>query len=286
MAPSHQTTPGTHSLNGVGQVNRPVHILGVRVDAVDMPRAVARIRSWIEDRGRAYVCLATAHGVLDCWHDAALRQVFNRSGLTTPDGMSMVWLVRLHGHRSVRRVYGPDLMLAVCQASIAAGWRHYFYGGEAGVAQALAARLLDRFPGLTVVGTATPPFRPLTQAEDAEALSTINGAQPDIVWVGLSSAKQERWMAEHRDRLSAPVLIAVGAAFDFRLRPQASGAAAGFSASGLEWLFRLATEPRRLWRRYRQYPLFVLLVAAEALGLVRVSARTAMPLSRSHPPSR
>lgn len=282
MPPSPQATPETDSLNGASQVNRPVHVLGVRVDAVDMPRAVARIRSWIENRGRAYVCLATAHGVLDCWRDAALRQVFNRSGLTTPDGMSMVWLVRLRGHRGVRRVYGPDLMLAVCQASIEAGWRHYFYGGEAGVAQALAARLLDRFPGLKVVGTATPPFRPLTQAEDAEALSTINGAQPDIVWVGLSSAKQERWMAEHRDRLSAPVLIAVGAAFDFvsGRKPQAPQ---WVQRSGLEWLFRLATEPRRLWGRYRQYPLFVLLVAAEALGLVRVSPPAQAPGSTHRP---
>ena len=283
MISSPQTPPKKDTRKSVSEADHPAHLLGVRVDAVDMPRAVARVRSWIESRGRAYVCLATAHGVLDCWRDATLRQVFNRSGLTTPDGMSMVWLLRLRGRRGVRRVYGPDLMLAVCQASLAAGWRHYIYGGETGVAQSLAARLIDQFPGLKVVGTTSPPFRPLTRAEDEETVARINSLQPDIVWVGLSSAKQERWMAEHRDRLSAPVLIAVGAAFDF-LSGRKPQAPRWVQRSGLEWLFRLATEPRRLWSRYRRYPLFVLLVAAEALGLVRVSPQ--VDASESiHPPS-
>ena len=273
MTTSPVRSPEQGSAEGVDTENRPAHILGVRVDAVDMPRAVGRVRSWIESRERAYVCLATAHGVLACWHDPALRAIFNRSSMTTPDGMSMVWLLRARGQRGVRRVYGPDLLLAVCEVSAASGWRHYFYGSDPGVAQALAARLIDRFPDLTVVGTTTPPFRALTEAEDEEVIACINKARPDIVWVGLSSGRQERWMADHRDRLSAPVLVGVGAAFDFLSgrKPQAPW---WIQRSGLEWLFRLATEPRRLWRRYGQYPLFAVLVAAEALGLVRVGPQT------------
>jgi len=175
-------------------------------------------------------------------------------------------------------------MLAVCGETTAAGWRHYFYGGEPGVVEALAARLLDRFPGLTVAGTTTPPFRPLTQAEEEETVARINNARPDIVWVGLSSAAQERWMADHRDRLSAPLLVGVGAAFDF-LSGRKPQAPRWIQRSGLEWLFRLATEPRRLWRRYRQYPLFVLLIAAEALGLVHVASQPEAP-GPSKAPSR
>ncbi len=284
MTQPPRTSPEKTPRASVSGAGRPTRVLGVRVDAVDMPRAVNRMRSWIEKRERAYVCLATAHGVLGCWHDPALRAIFNRSSMTTPDGMSMVWLLRARGQRDVRRVYGPDLMLAVCEVSTASGWRHYIYGGDTGVAQALAARLSDRFPGLTVVGTTSPPFRPLTQAEEEETIARINNLRPDIVWVGLSSAAQERWMADHRDRLSAPVLVGVGAAFDF-LSGRKPQAPRWIQRSGLEWLFRLATEPRRLWRRYGQYPLFVLLVAAEALGLLRVSPHTEAPNS-SHPPSR
>ena len=270
MTQPPRTSPEKTARASASDAERPAHVLGVRVDAVDMPRAVDRVRWWIENRKRAYVCLATAHGVLACWHDSTLRVIFNRSSMTTPDGMSMVWLLRARGRRGVRRVYGPDLMLAVCEVSAASGWRHYFYGGETSVAQALATRLIDQFPGLAVAGTTTPPFRPMTQAEEEETIARMNNLRPDIVWVGLSSATQERWMADHRDRLSAPVLVGVGAAFDF-LSGRKPQAPRWIQRSGLEWLFRLATEPRRLWRRYGQYPLFVLLVTAEALGLVRVS---------------
>lgn len=284
MTQPPRTSPEKTARASVTDAERPAHVLGVRVDAVDLPRTVDRVRSWIERHEQAYVCFATAHGVLACWHDPALRAIFNRSSMTTPDGMSMVWLLQARGRRGARRVYGPDLMLAVCAVSAAAGWRHYFYGGETGVGEALAARLTDRFPGLTVAGMTSPPFRPQTQAEDEETVERINDAQPDIVWVGLSSAAQERWMADHRNRLSAPVLLGVGAAFDF-LSGRKPQAPRWIQRSGLEWLFRLTTEPRRLWRRYAQYPLFVLLVVAEALGLVRVRPQTEGP-DPSHPSSR
>jgi len=243
-----------------------INVLGVGLSAVNLDQAVDSICQQILDRDRAYICLAPAHSVMDCYHDPQLREIFNRSAIVGPDGMSMVWLAKLSGHRHVRRVYGPDLMLALCSASLRLGFSHYFYGGGQGAGSELASRLKARFPGLQVVGTSSPPFRALTTNEDAEVVRQINAANPDLVWVGLGSGKQERWMAEHRDRLEAPVLIGVGAAFDFlaRLKPQAPR---WMQRSGLEWLFRLGSEPRRLWPRYRKYPLFLILVAAQRLGL-------------------
>ena len=147
------------------------------------------------------------------------------------------------GFAFVERVYGPDLLLACCQRSVSTGYRHFFYGGGTGVAERLIERLQSRFPGLQVVGSYSPPFRALSPEEDAEVIRRINAAKPDMVWVGLSTPKQERWMSEHRDRLTAPVLVGVGAAFDFHagLKRQAPR---WMQRSGLEWLFRLLTEPR------------------------------------------
>jgi len=243
-----------------------VNLLGVGVSAVNMRQAVDSIEGWVKDRVRRYVCLAPAHSLMDCWRDPHLRSIFNRSAMVTPDGMSLVWFLRLTGHSQVERVYGPDLMLAMAKRSAEGGYRHFLYGGAPGVAEGLAERLLKRFPGLQVVGTFSPPFSALSTMEDKLVVERINLLAPDIVWVGLGSSKQERWMADHRTVIEAPVLIGVGAAFDFvsGRKPQASP---WMQRAGLEWLFRLATEPRRLWPRYRQYPLFVLLVLAQALGL-------------------
>jgi len=248
-----------------------VNILGVGISAITMQTALAVIDGWIARREPHYVCVATVHGVMECQRDPALRRIYNRSGLTTPDGMPLVWLSRLSGFPSVERVYGPDLLLALCEHGLDRGYRHFFYGGEPGVAEALAARLRARFPGLQIVGTYTPPFRPLTPAEDAAVVATINAAGPDIVWVGLSTPKQDRWMAEHVGRLTAPVLIGVGAAFDFHSGRKRQ-APRWMQRSGLEWLFRLSQEPRRLWRRYLIYnPLFVALVLLQWSGLRRYS---------------
>jgi N-acetylglucosaminyldiphosphoundecaprenol N-acetyl-beta-D-mannosaminyltransferase len=162
-------------------------------------------------------------------------------------------------------------MLAACRRSLETGWRHYLYGGAEGVPELLAARLAERFPGLGIAGAFSPPFRPLTDAEDDEIVRRINATRPDIVWVGLSTPKQERWMASHLRRIEAPVMVGVGAAFDFHagLKRQAPKWIQG---SGLEWLFRLATEPRRLWRRYlRNNPVFVASFALQATGLRRYS---------------
>jgi len=246
--------------------SRLTNILGVRVSAINMPVALATIDAWVMQRERKYVTVTPAHAVMDAYHDPELRRIFNASGMTTPDGMSVVWLLRLHGYRNVSRVYGPDLILETCRAGLDAGYRHFLYGGEEGVADSLATHLCARFSALKIVGTHTPPFRELTDDEDRIVVERINDAHPDIVWVGLSTPKQERWMAAHLGRIEAPVMIGVGAAFDF-LSGRKPQAPRWMQRSGIEWLFRLATEPRRLWPRYRQYPAFVFLAAAQLLGL-------------------
>jgi N-acetylglucosaminyldiphosphoundecaprenol N-acetyl-beta-D-mannosaminyltransferase len=185
--------------------------------------------------------------------------------------MPLVWLSRRQSRTPVERVYGPDLMLALCAKSIEQGYRHYFYGGAPGVPETLGQTLQTRFPGLQVAGDCSPPFRSLTSAEEIQIINHINQTQADIVWVGLGTPKQDLWMAAHRPRLTAPVLIGVGAAFDFHTGriPQAPR---WMQQNGLEWLFRLYQEPRRLWYRYLIYnPLFVLLILAQLLGLRRYS---------------
>ena len=242
------------------------NILGVGISAVNMRQALEVIDGWIQRGERGYVCLAAVHSVLDCQGSVTLRAIFNRSGLTTPDGMPLVWILRMRGHREVSRVYGPDLMLAVCDHFNQVGAGHYFLGGKPGVPERLAERLAERISGLKVRGTYSPPFRELTVKEDAQLVDDINSASPDILWVGLGSPKQERWMVQHRQAIDAPVTIAVGAAFDF-LSGRKPQAPRWVQRSGLEWLFRVGTEPRRLWRRYAEYPWFVVLLLAQLTRL-------------------
>jgi N-acetylglucosaminyldiphosphoundecaprenol N-acetyl-beta-D-mannosaminyltransferase len=201
--------------------------------------------------------------------DPALRTILNHAFLNTPDGMPLVWLGRWHGHRQVTRVYGPDLMLAVCDAGRAVGLTHYFYGGVPGVAEELRTRLTARFPGLRVVGASTPPFRPLTAAEAAALQDEVARTRPDVLWVGLSTPKQERFMAAHAATLDTGLLVGVGAAFDFHAG-RVRQAPRWIQRSGGEWLFRLCLEPRRLGPRYlKANPRFVLGVFAQLCGLHR-----------------
>lgn len=244
-----------------------VNILGVGISAITMSQALNQISHWGENRARQYVSVCTTHTVMECQRDEAMCRAVNGAGLATPDGMPLVWLGKWKSRIQVSRVYGPDLMLALCQLSIERRYSHYFYGGAAGVPELLAERLQYRFPGLKIAGTYSPPFRPLTAAEDTRLVEQINQATPDIVWVGLGTPKQDLWMAAHRAQLTAPVLIGVGAAFDFHTGriPQAPR---WMQSTGLEWLFRLWQEPRRLWYRYLVYnPLFVALVLLQAIGL-------------------
>jgi N-acetylglucosaminyldiphosphoundecaprenol N-acetyl-beta-D-mannosaminyltransferase len=226
-----------------------IDVLGVHVSAVNLDSALAEIARWSDADERHYVCVTGVHGVMESQRDRELRDIHNASGLTTPDGMPMVWSGWYAGVRSMDRVYGPDLMLDVCAEAARRGWRSFFYGGKEGVAEELAARLRERFPGLEIAGCYSPPFRAVTAEEDAAIVERINSSGADLVWVGLSTPKQERWMAEHVGRLEAFALLGVGAAFDFHAGriPQAPR---WMQRAGLEWLYRLLQEPRRLWRRY------------------------------------
>lgn len=243
------------------------NILGVGVSPLTMSKALQAVDRWIARREPHYVCVTSVHGLMESQRDDGLRRIHNAAGLVTPDGMPLVWVSRLKGFRHVERVYGPDLLLAVCRHSTRMGYRHFFYGGGPGVPERLAANLVRRFPGLLVAGTYAPPFRALTPEEDARVIRIVNDAGPDIVWVGLSTPKQERWMAAHVGRTRAPVMIGVGAAFDFHagLKKQAPR---WMRRSGLEWSFRLLMEPRRLWARYLiNGPLFLSLLFLQTVGV-------------------
>lgn len=224
-------------------------ILGVGVDALTMDEALARIAQWIARRRGGFVCVTSVHGIMECQGDAHLRAVHGRAGLVVPDGMPVVLMARWLGHRRTAQVYGPELMRRLSALSAERGYRNFYYGGGPGVAEALRERMTRTMPGLEVVGTLTPPFRPMTPQEDAAAVEAINAGRPDIVWVGLSTPKQELWMDAHAGRLDAPVLIGVGAAFDF-LSGTKPLPPAWIRRTPLQWLWRLASEPRRLWRRY------------------------------------
>lgn len=240
-----------------------IDVLGTQISAINLAEAAEAIDDWIGRGERRYVCVANVHSVMEAHRDPELRRVMNGSGLTTPDGMPLVWLLKHAGYDRASRVYGPDLLLEVCRRSVVTDHRHFFLGGADGVAATMADRLEARFPGLQVAGTLSPPFRPLTDEEDEELVQSVNDANADIVWVGLGAPKQERWMADHRGRLHAPVLVGVGAAFDFHAGTVAQAPAA-LQRAGLEWAYRLVKEPRRLWYRYLVYnPWFVVLVAAQ-----------------------
>jgi N-acetylglucosaminyldiphosphoundecaprenol N-acetyl-beta-D-mannosaminyltransferase len=223
---------------------------------LDAPAAGARLR--------AHFC--TTHTLVEASDNVRLRDALNHEdAVAAPDGMPLVWVGKAMG-RDVGRVCGPDLMPLLIDRAREQGGRHFFYGGAPGVAETLAARLAERFPGLIVAGTHSPPFRALTPEEDAAEVDLINEARPDYIWVGLGSPKQDLWIADHRSRLDASVMFAVGAAFDFH-----SGglrrAPAWMQRTGTEWLYRLLAEPRRLLRRYTVVNTkFVLLLARQILA--------------------
>jgi N-acetylglucosaminyldiphosphoundecaprenol N-acetyl-beta-D-mannosaminyltransferase len=208
------------------------------------------IDATVRSGGRGYVCVAATHTVVACQDDAGLHDAVHGAALVLPDGQPLVWALRALGHPIRRRVYGPDLMAAYCGRSATTGIRLFLYGGRnQGALVQLALNLRRRYPGVQIVGGYSPPFRELSAEEQDVVVAEINQAAPDVVWVGIGVPKQEKWMAAMRDRLRAPVLIGVGAAFDFHagLVPQAPR---WMQNAGLEWLYRLIQEPGRLWRRY------------------------------------
>lgn len=226
-----------------------VDILGVHVSVTNPDDALWRINDWILRRDRQHICVSDVNALLHASQDAELRDFYNNSGLTLPDGMPLVWAGKRAGFTDIERVCGPDLLPKILHASAHLGWRNYFLGGAEGVAQRLADRMTERFPGLPVAGVECPPFRELSQAEKDDLIVRVNAARADVVWVGLGAPKQERWMAEFRPRLDAPVLIGVGAAFAFHVG-DVKRAPRALQRSGLEWAYRVSQEPGRLARRY------------------------------------
>ena len=240
-------------------------ILGVSFDLIDYARALRTIDQWRRARQRKYITITNPYSVMLCRRDPEMRTATAGAALTLPDGVGIVLAAKLLGYGNGGRTAGPTLMLELCDWGRRHGYRHYFYGGKAGVAKALAARLRAAYPGLQVAGTYCPAFGPTTAAEDAAIVDRINAARPDVVWIGLGAPKQEKWMAAHYGRIKAAAMIGVGAAFDFHAGT-AKWAPPWVRRLGLEWAYRLVCEPRRMWRRNLDSPLFLAGVLRQRLG--------------------
>jgi N-acetylglucosaminyldiphosphoundecaprenol N-acetyl-beta-D-mannosaminyltransferase len=247
--------------------DKRVDVLGVNVSVGTLESAYRKIREWIDGGQKHFVTVTGAHGVIESSRDAELREIHNRAGMVTADGMPLVWMSWLQGMRQAERVYGPDLMRHALERSSADGPRHFLYGSTPRTLTALVHAIGRDYPAAIIAGAYSPPFRATGEREDAEVIDAINAARPDIVWVGLSTPKQEYWMDRHRDSLDASALIGVGAAFDF-LAGVKSQAPRIIQRSGLEWFYRMVSEPRRLLKRYADIvPRFLVLCALQLAGL-------------------
>jgi N-acetylglucosaminyldiphosphoundecaprenol N-acetyl-beta-D-mannosaminyltransferase len=248
-------------------VQKHANVLGVKVSAVNLSTAVDMADRWIGAKNRGYICVTGVHGVMEAQKDAEFLHILNHAFINTPDGMPMSWVGHLQGLSQMDRVFGPDFMAAMCQLSVERGYRHFLYGGEPGVAELLKETLQRRFPGLRVVGTYTPPFRNLSAAEEDDVLTQVQVSKPHILWVGLSTPKQERFMAHYIDRLEVPLLVGVGAAFDYHTG-RVRDCPHWIKRAGLQWVHRLLQDPKRLWKRYlRNNPVFIWNIALQALKL-------------------
>ncbi len=247
------------------------NVLGVSVSAMDLRIATDAILEAARARQKGYICVTGVHGVTEAQNDADFRRILNASFLNTTDGMPLVWLGRHHVKREVQRVYGPDLMCEVFAATQTVNFKHFFYGGAPGVAQELKVKLEARFPGVQIAGTFTPPFRPLNSEEKNALAAQVAAAKPDMMWIGLSTPKQERFMAEYLPQLDVTLMAGVGAAFDFH-SGRARQAPRWIQRSGFEWFYRMCCEPRRLARRYLvNNPLFLWRIARQLSGLRKYS---------------
>jgi N-acetylglucosaminyldiphosphoundecaprenol N-acetyl-beta-D-mannosaminyltransferase len=255
------------------------NVLGVGVHAIDTSSALSVIRTALARRTKGYVCVTGVHGVIEARRDPSLRGILSRAALVVPDGMPTVWMGRLQHFPQMRRVFGPDLMLAVIGDPTLQGCTHFLYGGDTGVAQQLQTNLQERFPHAQIVGTYTPPFRPLTAAENADVCALIASLRPDITWVGLSTPKQERFMAKYLPRFDTTLMIGVGAAFDYHTG-RLQDSPRWMKQAGLQWLHRLCQEPRRLWKRHLlNNPAFLVQAILQLTGLRRFSLDSATAAS-------
>lgn len=227
-----------------------ITVLSMRVDMVQIPEVLNIMEEWINNGMRGnYITISNADSSRWSKKNSRFREAINCSALSVPDGISLVLLSRFYGHKLKRRVYGPELMEEFCKLSDEKSYTNYFYGGTEETLERLTHNLQAKFPDFKIAGTYSPAFRELTEEEDRQIVNMINKANPDVLWVGLGCPKQEIWMYEHKDKLNVPVIVGVGAAFDFHAgtKKQAPG---WMREHGLEWFFRLITEPRRLWKRY------------------------------------
>jgi len=228
---------------------KTISLLGVPISRVNPVFAAGQICQWVAQRNRTYVCVAPVSTLVEAEQNPQYMKVLLAAGMVTPDGMPVVWLARAQGCKDIARTYGPDLMQEVCKQGEPIGLRHFFYGSSDATLEKLQQRLKSSYPKLVIAGSFAPGFQDDFAFKDQEAVSRINGTQADILWVGLGSPKQDFWMQNHRPLLDVPVIVGAGAAFDFLsgVKPQAPR---WMQNSGLEWLFRLICEPRRLWKRY------------------------------------
>jgi N-acetylglucosaminyldiphosphoundecaprenol N-acetyl-beta-D-mannosaminyltransferase len=247
--------------------DRRFSVLGVQVSITNMQRAIDAADDLIRLGERGYICVTGVHGVMESQSDEELLEIHNSSFLTVPDGMPLVWLGKLTGFADMGRVYGPDFMIALCMRAAVRKYNVFLYGGAAGVVEDLKIALEQKCPGLNVVGTCTPPFRPLNEKEEADLMNLVAECQPDIFWVGLSTPKQERFMAKYSSILDTKLMVGVGAAFDMHTG-RINDSPAWLKNCGLQWLHRLCQEPRRLWRRYLfNNPRFLYGIGKQLIGL-------------------
>jgi N-acetylglucosaminyldiphosphoundecaprenol N-acetyl-beta-D-mannosaminyltransferase len=253
------------------RARRQANVLGVQIEALDMDRAVARVEGALNEHHKGYVCMIGVHGIMEAQRNRGLATAYADALITVPDGMPAVWVGQWQGHRKMQRVAGPDLMLEIFRRKEFAGYTHFFYGGKEGIAEELRASFRQRFPWARVVGTYTPPFRDLTREEEEDLVATVRDLKPDMIWVGISTPKQEQFMRRYLPRLETTLMFGVGAAFDFHTG-RIQDCAEWIKRAGLQWMHRLIQDPRHLWRRYlRNNPLFLWQIALQLSGMRRYS---------------
>ena len=245
------------------------NVLGVGVHAVNLSLAAEMLETAVESGNGGYVCVTGVHGVMEAQRNSKFKMILNEAMLVVPDGVPTVWVGRWEGFKSMGRVFGPDLMLEVCRRSVSSGHTHFLYGGMLGIAEELRENLERRFPGIRIAGTYTPPFRPLNAEENADLQNRLSVIRPDIIWVGLSTPKQEQFMHENVHSLRCKVMVGVGAAFDIHTG-HLNDAPQWIKNAGLQWLHRLCQEPSRLWRRYLfNNSAFLVRIALQIAGIKR-----------------
>lgn len=243
------------------------NILGTKIAPINILDVVIKIEKFISNNIKNYITITGVHGLIEALYSYEVRIAHNRAALSVPDGMPLVWIGKLKGFKNLERCYGPDLMLEVIEDSLKNKYKHFFYGGANGVAELLKEKMEEKYPGVQIVGTYTPPFHSLNQMEEKEFIQQIFRLKPDIIWVGLSTPKQEIFMYEYLPKLDTKLMIGVGAAFDFHTG-RVKQAPRWMQRSGLEWFYRIIADPKRLWKRYaKNNPLFIWHIILQLLKL-------------------